>query len=297
MPGPGTWRGGPGPGWPEPSGPGRVGAAAGRGAGGVQGLAQGVGVGPGDVEGAGRGAEGLDGAAHGVDGGGVGGVDLVVREVLVGHRVQIREHLVQVAGVLAVMGGGEAGDATGHRLDVRVGHDGDEPGVPGPDEGAQTVVGRDRGVGEEVRELLGAQAGDAVEGAGGDGGSRPVRRVGGLGLRAGYVASLDEGAWRRRRRGDELRGRGEALGLVEGVGGGGGGGPVSGLRCPGPLRGGRRVGCRLRGLDGQQGEGGGEDRGQQDSARDTRMGHLNLREGVGGCGGRGNGLHSTRCDP
>lgn len=144
------------------------------GAGGVQGFAQSIRVGPGDIEGAGGGAEGADGAAYGVDGGGVGGVDLVVREVLVGHRVQIREHLVQMAAVLAVVGSGKAADATGHGLDVGVGHDRDEPGVPGPDEVAQAVVGRDGGVGEEVRELLGAQAGDAVEGAGDDARSRAV---------------------------------------------------------------------------------------------------------------------------
>lgn len=242
-----------------------------RGAGGVQGFAQGVRVGPGDVEGAGGGGEGVDGAAYGVDGGGIGGVDLVVREVLVGHCVQIREHLVQMTAVLAVVGGGEAGDATGHGLDVGVGHDGDEPGVPRPDEVAQAVVGRDGRVGEEVREPLGAQAGDAVEGAGRDGGSLTVRRGGGFGLRARYAASLCHRARRRSRGGVELRCPGEALDLVEGVGRGSSG-PVPGLLRRGPLCGvGRRVGCRLGRLDGRQGEGGGERRGQQDPARHTRM--------------------------
>ncbi|GGN31321.1 hypothetical protein GCM10012285_00910 [Streptomyces kronopolitis] len=43
------------------------------------------------------------------------------------------------------------------------------------------------------------------------------------------------------------------------------------------------MGCGGPGrLDGGQGEGRREARGQQDAARQTRRGHLNLRKGVGG---------------
>lgn len=241
------------------------------GAGGGQGLAQGVGVGAGDVEGTGRGGEGVDGTADGVDGGAVGDVDLVVREVLIGHRVQIREHLIQMAAVLAVVGGGQTGDATGHGLDMGVGHDRDEPGVPGPDERAQTVVGGDGRVGEEVREPFGAQPRDAVEGAGGDGGSGTVRDGDGSGLRPRYPAPLGAGTGRRCGFRGELRCSGEALDLVEGVGRGCRG-PVCGLLGAGPPVGGGRGAGRGEDRRGDgQGEGRDEGRGQQDPARGRRM--------------------------
>lgn len=198
-----------------------------RGAGGVEGLAQGAGVAGGDVEGAGRAPEVGDGLAHRVHGGGVGDVDLTARVVVVGHRVQVGEHLLQVGGVAAVVGGGQGGYPPGDGLDVRVGHDGGQSGVPGPDEVAQTAVGGDGRVGEEVGELLRPETGDPVEGAG-DGGreaARGRRGLRGAVLLAAPVGGARDGLGRTRdlpggRRGGSLaraRGRGGRRGVVSGV--------------------------------------------------------------------------------
>lgn len=244
-------------------------ASAGPAAG-DQGLAQGVGVGPGGVEGVGRGGESVHRTAYRVDGGGVGGVDLLVREVLVGHRVQEREHLVQVAGVLAVMAGREGGDAPGHGLDMCVGHDGDQPRVPVPDEATQTAVGGDRGVGEEVGQLIGAQPGDAVQGAGGDARLLAVVSGGRPGQRAGDPSVGGDGTGRGGRRLAQLRFPLEALGVVRAVVGGPGRGLRCRLRLP-RLGGWRGVpGGGRGGLPQWHHERGDEGRGQQESARGTR---------------------------
>lgn len=169
-----------------------VGAGEPRRARRVQRLAQGLGVLRGDVEGVRGGAEGGDGLARRVDRGLVGDVYLVAPVVLVRDRVEVGEQFEQMAAVLAVVGRGEAGGAVGDGLHMRVGHDRREARVPGPDEPAQTAVGGDGRVREEVGEPLRAQTGDAVEGAGDPGGAQ--RGVGGrddrTGLRPGYAPVL-----------------------------------------------------------------------------------------------------------
>ncbi len=185
------------------------------GAAGVERLAEGLGVGRGLVEGAGRGAEGGDGAPHGAGGGLVGDVDLLAREVVVHDGVEVGEHLQQVAGVGAVVLPGERGGALRHGLDVGVGHDGRETGVPGPDHVAQAAVGGDRAVAEEVREGFGREPGDPVERAGGarGGALRGGRRACGRGA-VGVPGAVRECAGRgccrraRARRGAFAVGRG-----------------------------------------------------------------------------------------
>lgn len=160
----------------------------------VEGLAQGAGVGGGGVEGVGGGAEVGDGPAHRVDGGGVGDVDLGARVVVVGHGVQVGEHLLQPGGVAAVVGGGQRGYPAGDRLDVGVGHDGRQARVPRPDEAPQAAVGGDGLVAEEVGELLGGEVRDPVEGAG-DARGGALGRGGELAaLRGGHGGGLGDGA-------------------------------------------------------------------------------------------------------
>ncbi len=274
-------------------------AQAGRAAG-VEGLAQGAGVGGRRVEGVGGGAEVGDGAAHGVDGGGVGDVDLGARVVVVGDRVQVREHLLQVGGVTAVVGGGQAGYPAGDGLDVRVRHDRGQTGVPGPDEPAQAAVGEDGLVAEEVGELLRGETGDPVEGAGdarGDalrGGGRLDRlaallqvvggRGGGRGRAGDLPGDVLPAGGRGRRRGVVLR-VGQAVDLVERVPRGAGGGGGRGGLCAGEGGRGRELGGLGGGLSRGGEEGHGYGGGEEGRAHSSVLEHRELLIGEGEVGG------------